>query len=405
MKDIRKLFNIKKSSKTSLFSFSELVMICLTFSAICCFLTGFVIIRLTNISYIKDSAQNDILSTYNKIKENYYEKVDSNEIADAAIDGMLSYLNEKYSVYMDSEDTSSLQDKLKGNYSGLGIGIIKDSEGNTVISEVYDNTPASASGIKREDIIVEINGLKVNKDVTNEEVVKAIKDEDEANIVVLRNNEEHIFRIKKSIVDYPVTTTKTFKKNNKNIGYIHLSTFSSSSEKQVRSSLKRLEDEGIDSLVFDLRANSGGYLTSATTIANMFLRKGDIIYSLEDKDTKEEVRDTSKERREYDIVVLIDSNTASASELLAASLHDSYGAILVGHTSYGKGKVQEMSTLSDETMIKFTTAKWFTPLGDSIDTIGITPDITVDLTEKYAKNPTDENDEQLQMALYVLANK
>ncbi len=405
MKDIRKIFNIKESNSKSLFSLSELVMISLTFSIICCVLTGFIIVKLGNNGYGRDSAREDIIATYNKIKNSYYKDVDSNEVADAAIDGMLSYLNEKYSVYMNSNDAYDLQDKLKGNYNGLGIGIIKDKDGNTIISEVYDNTPASKAGVKKNDILIEVNGKKVDKNVSNSEVVNIIKDEEEVNLVVLRDNKEHIFRLKKSIVDYPVTTVKTFERDKKKIGYIHLSTFSDNAYKQVRSSLEKLEDEDIDSLVFDLRANTGGYLTSATDIASMFLHKGDVIYSLENKDSIEYVYDKTKERREYDIVVLIDSNTASASELLAAALHDSYGAILIGRNSYGKGKVQEMSTLSDEAMIKFTTAKWFTPLGDSIDTIGITPDIIVELTEKYAKDPTDENDEQLQMALYVLENK
>lgn len=405
MKDIREKFNIKKSNNSSLFSLSELVLICLTFSAICCFLTAMVVNKLNTTGFTKDSARDDILSTYNKIKNSYYEQVDNNEVADAAINGMLDFLNEKYSVYMDSDDSNDLQDKLKGSYSGLGIGIIKDKDGNTVISEVYDNTPASSSGVKKDDIITEVNGMKVDKDVSNDEVVSAIKDEDIVDLVVLRDDKEHIFKIKKSIVDYPVVITKTFNKDEKNIGYIHLSTFSSTAESQVRKSLEKLEKEGIDSLVFDLRANSGGYLSSATGIANAFLAKGSVIYSLDGKDVKEKVLDDTKEKRTYEIVVLIDSNTASASELLAAALHDSYGALLIGHTSYGKGKVQEMSSLSDDTMIKFTTAKWLTPSGDSIDTIGLTPNITVDLTEKYAKDPTDENDEQLQMALYVLSNK
>lgn len=404
MKDIRKIFNIKDSNK-SLFTFGELVFITISFTIICCFLTGIIIYNGCNQSFGKDPARDDILDTYDKIKNSYYQSIDSNEVADAAIEGMLTFLNEKYSVYMDSNDTDDLQSRLSGNYEGIGIGVLKRSDGHIIVRFVYDNTPALKAGLKSNDEIIEVNGKKIDEETEVTDLLAIIEDSNEVEMTVLRNGKEHIFRMQKVLMNNPVTVSKTFEGEEMKVGYIYLSAFSNDAFNQVKKSLEQLESDGITSLILDLRSNSGGYLNAATDIANMFLRKGDVIYSLEKKDKREYVYDTTDEHRKMDIVILIDENTASASELLASALHDSYGALIVGHQSYGKGRVQELSTLSDDTMIKFTTAKWFTPLGDSIDTIGITPDITANLTEKYLNAPEDANDDQLQMALNILFNR
>ena len=135
----------------------------------------------------------------------------------------------------------------------------------------------------------------------------------------------------------------------------------------------------------------------------LFIKKGKVLYSLEEKSNKTIIYDESNEKRTYPIVVLIDNASASASEILASSLKESYGAVLVGVNTYGKGKVQQTSTLNDDSMVKYTTAKWYTPNGNSIDEIGIKPGVYVELTEKYANNPSDETDDQLQKAIDVVS--
>ena len=135
----------------------------------------------------------------------------------------------------------------------------------------------------------------------------------------------------------------------------------------------------------------------------MFLKRGKVIYSLEMKDKTSEVKDNTKEYRTYPIVVLVNGATASASEILTAALKESYGAIVVGTKTYGKGKVQQTSKLSDDTVIKYTTAMWYTPSGESIDEVGITPGVIVELDSKYYQDATYENDNQLQTALSVLS--
>lgn len=381
----------------------KFVIICAILIAVASSLiTGIVIIKFNGI-FTSDKGLGDIVTTYEKIKKEYFETIDDADLATSAIDGMMSFLEEQYSVYMDSEDTEYLNDKLKGNYEGVGISIVKMTSGEIIILNVYDDTPASEAGLQANDVILEVNGNKITEESASDEIVSMIKDNDEVKMKVLRDDEELEFTLEKRSVDYPVVGSEIFKSNDKSIGYLELTSFNGTADKQVSSALKKLESEGIDSLIIDLRGNTGGYLSMANEIANMFLKKGKVIYSLEGKTTKNIVVDTTEEERTYDIVVLIDSATASASEILAAALKESYGAILIGTTSYGKGKVQQTSTLSDDTMIKYTTAKWYTPNGDNIDGVGLTPGIEVYLTKDYLLNPTQENDLQLNTAIEILS--
>ena len=167
---------------------------------------------------------------------------------------------------------------------------------------------------------------------------------------------------------------------------ISISVFASNTTKQFKKELNKLEKEKIDSLIIDLRDNTGGYLSSATEIASMFLPKNKIIYQLSSKGIKEPILDETKEKRTYPIVVLINETSASASEILTSALKESYKATIVGVKSYGKGTVQKAYNLKDGTMYKYTIQKWLTPKGTSIDNVGISPDIEVEgKTEQITK--------------------
>lgn len=400
------MFKIKRKEKKEEFLFNiwELIIITLAITIFASVLTGYTVYVLKDTNVLESNETKDIIDTFNKIKNEYYEEVDIQGLADAAIDGMMEYLDEKYSVYMDGEETLDLNDKLNGNYEGIGIQIIKYPESNIEITSVFDNTPASKAGLKSGDIIKEVNGVKITNKTSADELTSLIKKSKNVSITILRDKEEKRFELVCETIDYPVVTSEVFTKNNKKIGYIYLQAFSKTATDQVRSALEKIESENIDSLVFDVRSNTGGYLNVTTEIASLFLKKGKVIYSVEGKNSKSIVYDETKEMRSYPIVVLIDGSTASASEILASCLKESYGAILIGTKSYGKGKVQQTSKLSDDTMIKYTTAKWFTPEGNSIDGIGLMPGITVELDNKYLKAPTYENDNQLDRALEFLAN-
>ena len=208
------------------------------------------------------------------------------------------------------------------------------------------------------------------------------------------------FKVEVAKVNIPSVSSTVIKNEEKNtkIGYLQLASFSAHSYEEVVEALEELEeDEEITSLIIDLRDNTGGYLTVATDISSLFLEKGSVIYSLENKDEKNEYKDETKEKREYKIVVLVNSNTASAAEILAAALHDSYGATIVGKTTFGKGKVQTMTHYED-TIVKYTSAKWIRPNGECVDEVGIVPDYEVNL--EYGENVI--YDRQLDKAIELL---
>lgn len=411
MKEIRKRFNIGKSKfsfkkrkkEHSTFSLLELVVIALAFSVISSVVTGYVVNFVTKTDILEDKELRDITDTYEMIMSEYYQEVSQSELANAAIDGMMTYLDENYSIHMSGEDTEELEEKLKGNYDGIGVEIGKTLD-KVIITRVFEGTPADEVGIKAGDIIVDVEGTPIKESTTLEEVTGLIKGKSEVILTVLRVEEQKSFIVKTKNIEIPVVSTAIYEKNDKKIGYLYLETFSDNADTQVKDALSELKKDKIDSLIIDVRGNTGGYLTVATDIANMFLKKNKTIYSLESKNSKQVVVDTTNEHQTLPIVVLINEATASASEILAAALKESYGAILVGTNSYGKGKVQQTSKLSDDTLIKYTSAKWFTPSGDSIDGVGLEPGISVALNKDYFTYLTDEYDNQLQKAIEILAN-
>lgn len=394
MNKIRKIFKIKNKNTT--YTFKELLIVTIFVTLIVSTITGFVVYKV-----ISSNELIKLESSYNKIKNEYYSDINKEELENAAIDGMMKYLNEKYSLFMDQEETSSLNNKLEGNYDGIGIeiGIINSK---IMVLNVYDNTPASIAGLKINDELVKVEDLVIDGSTSLKDVTNLIKNKKSVRLSIKRDNEVKEFNINIKKIEKPVVTKKIFEKNNKKVGYIYLSTFSENAGTQVKETLKKLDKENIDSLIFDVRSNTGGYLTSVTEILNLFLKKGHLMYSLEEKDKKKMYYDTTKEEYDKDVVVLIDRKTASASEILASSLKESYGATIVGTTSYGKGKVQNTYKLSKDTMLKYTTAKWYTPSGNSIDEVGITPGIYVTLGKEYVLNPCDESDTQLQKAVDLL---
>lgn len=406
MKDIRERFNIKnknRKSETSTFSLWEVMVISIALVLFSSVLTGFLVNRVTERSILDDEQLKDIKDTYQQIIKAYYEDVDKEALADGAISGMMDYLDERYSTHMDLDESSSLEEKLEGNYQGVGIEITK-REDKVLIVTVFSGSPAEKSGLKVGDYIIQVGDLVVDLDTTLEMVTSTITNQKEIDMKILRDDEELDVTVKIQKIEMPVVTGKIFKEDDKRIGYIYLKSFTANSYDQFKDELEELESEGIDSLIIDVRSNTGGYLTSVNDIASLFLKKGKVIYSLESKDDKTVTYDKTKTMREYPIVVLVDGATASASEILAAALKESYGALLVGKKTYGKGKVQETSKLSDDTLVKYTTAKWFTPSGDSIDGVGLVVGIDVSLTVEYLKDPSDENDAQLQKALEFLRN-
>lgn len=365
---------------------SVIIIICIT-SVVSAVTAGIIVTNNYNLSYSdisNDKELSDFLKAYSNIVNNYYEDIDKDKMLDSALNAMLNYLGDNYTTYLTDEQRKALEESLQGTYKGIGVEINKER----VITKVTKNGPAEMAGLQAGDRFMSIDGTKLN-DTDGNAVGVLIRgtDKEAVDIIVNRNGEELSFNVKIGTIEEPAIT---YEMKENNIGYIQISKFSRPLTSQMENALKELESSGMKKLIIDLRNNTGGYLDSAETTANLFLKKGKLIYSLEDKKSKEDYYDQTDTYRDYPVVVLINSNSASSAEILAAALKDSYGAVLVGQTSYGKGKVQQTYDMEDGSMAKFTSAKWLRPTGDCIDKKGIKPDFEVAQTTQ-----TDENGEEL----------
>ena len=307
---MRKFKNIFRYNGKITFNLLEVILLVVSFSFFSSELTTY--INKKNAS--SNNSFSDVETTYNKIINDYYQDVNQSELADAAVDGMMNYLDEKYSTYLDSSSTKNLSDKLDGTYKGIGITIIKNDKNEIVVKNVFVNSPALDAGMKEGDIIKKVNDLEVNDDTKTEDISSIIQGNSTVTIIVVRDGNEITLNINIEDVSVPVVSTKMFSDNDSTYGYIYLNSFSSTSYDQFKSGLENLESNNINGLIIDLRGNSGGYLDSCTNILNLFMKKGKVLYSLDSKSGNQVVYDTTSDERHYNIVVLIDSNSASASE-------------------------------------------------------------------------------------------
>ena len=356
--------------------------------------------KKTGLSYnelANDGNLKEFLEVYSSITNNYYEDVNKEEMLDNAIDAMLNYLDDTYTTYLNDEETANLEKKLAGKYKGIGIQVL----GNEII-EVMSDTPAEEAGLMTGDIITKVNDNIIDENNTAQ-IPNYINDsvDDLAKITILRNDQSIDFSVK--IADI-YTVDVNYKTYENNIGYLDIDIFSKTVGEQTKKALTSLENSGMQKLIIDLRDNTGGYLESAEDIANMFLEKGELIYSLENKSASADYYDETDEYKDYPIVIILNEKSASASEILAAALKDSYGATLVGTKSYGKGKVQQTYTLNDGSMAKYTSAKWLRPNGECIDGIGLKPDYEVvqTVTQDENGNIIQEEDTQLSKAIEII---
>ncbi len=352
---------------------------------------------------ISNSLQ-ELIAVYNNIMDSYYEDIDEQDLVDAAIDGMLDSLDDPYSTYMDEDNAETFNETVDGSYDGIGITITQNENKDILIVSVAEDSPAEKADIQSGDILLKINkkslsGLSLDK-VT--EIIKGTKDKT-FNLTIKRGEEELTKKVTSETIDLVSVTSKVYPLNNGNAGYISINTFAANTYKQFKKELNRLEKKNINSLIIDVRSNPGGHLSQTRDILELFMKKGSVLYQVQYKKEVRKIKDETKASRTYPVVVLINSSSASASEILAASFKDSYvDATLIGEKTYGKGTVQTAYSLSDGSSLKYTTEKWLTPKGKWIDGKGVSPDKNVLLTDEYLLNPTTENDLQLQSALEFL---
>lgn len=346
---------------------------------------------------------NSLYETYDTIMKDYYKSVDSNTLIEGAINGMLGSLNDEHTMYFDKKSKEAFDSELSGNYYGIGAQIQLTGEGTIKITKVFNDSPAEKAGLKAEDVFVSVDGVSVEgKNAT--EVANMLKSNTvkTSEIVIKREGNEINFDVTKENITLFSVSSEMLKNNNKNIGYLSVSIFGQKTYSQFKDALLKLESQNMDSLIIDLRGNTGGYLYTVTNMLEEFVGKDNIMYQIQSSNGIKKYKSSKETSRKYKIVILVDENSASASEIMAASMKENYGAILVGKTTYGKGTVQTTKNLSNGSMIKYTIEKWLTPNGKNIDKEGITPDYDVNIGDSYLNSPTKENDMQLKKALDLL---
>ena len=341
------------------------------------------------------------------IKKNYVEDVNDKEVIEYAINGMLQSLD-PHSGYMNTEIYVEMQEETRGEFGGLGIEVTMENGYVKVISPI-DDTPAAKAGIRPGDYITHIDDTGV-LGLSLQDAVEMLRGPVGSDIIItiVRIGEEDPIdvEIKRAII-----TVRAVRFNREgDVGYIRLISFSEQADKGIKNAVQSLTNEigesNLVGFILDLRSNPGGLLDQSAKVTDNFLDTGEIV-SIKGRNKKDISRFSASRGDITDgkpIIVLINQGSASASEIVAGALQDHKRAIILGEQSYGKGSVQTIFPLKDSSAIKMTTALYFTPSGDSIHEIGITPDIEVEFIYED-ENQEEAKDNQLEYALNLLSNE
>ena len=341
------------------------------------------------------------------IKKNYVEDVNDKEVIEYAINGMLQSLD-PHSGYMNTEIYVEMQEETRGEFGGLGIEVTMENGYVKVISPI-DDTPAAKAGIRPGDYITHIDDTGV-LGLSLQDAVEMLRGPVGSNIIItiVRIGEEDPINVE---IKRAIITVRAVRFNREgNVGYIRLISFSEQADKGIKNAVQSLTNEigesNLVGFIIDLRSNPGGLLDQSAKVTDNFLDTGEIV-SIKGRNKKDISRFSASRGDITDgkpIIVLINQGSASASEIVAGALQDHKRAIILGEQSYGKGSVQTIFPLKDSSAIKMTTALYFTPSGDSIHEIGITPDIEVEFI--YEDESQEEaKDNQLEYALNLLSNE
>lgn len=350
---------------------------------------------------LNSTSESKIATIEDLIEEYYLEDVDYDSLTEGVYEGLLGGLDDPYSVYYTAEEYESLMESTSGTYCGIGVVVQQNTDtGVITVINIFDGAP-SEDKILTGDIICAVDGEDIDgEDLTS--VVSMIKGEKgtTVKITVYRNGEYIDYDIERSQIDVP---TVVYDMLDDNIGYIQISEFEENTYDQFVEAYEELESQGMESIVFDLRDNPGGLYSVVVDMLDYILPEGTLVYT-EDKNGERETEYSDADCIDIPLAVLINGNSASASEIFAGAIKDYGAGKIVGTTSFGKGIVQRIYPLSDGSAVKLTISKYYTPNGNNIHGIGIEPDIEVELDEDLttATSIEYEDDNQLQAAIDTL---
>jgi carboxyl-terminal processing protease len=333
------------------------------------------------------------ITAYRFIETKYVNDTDDVKLIDGAIDGMVKSLNDPHSNYLSPKMYKTLMEQTEGSFAGIGVVMGMDNEQKIHIVGIMENSPGQKAGLQEGDEILAVDGVPVTQ-IAFDEVAAHVRGQAGTDVVltIMRDNANQDITITRDNIKLKTVGHKML---DNNIGYIQIVSFSEDTANEFNEAYNDLKNQGMKALVLDLRNNPGGLLTTCVEIAKKLVPKGEIV-SIVDKQGNKETYSSSLEAPEYPLVVLINKNSASASEILSGAIQDTKTGTIIGNTSYGKGSVQTILPMFEDDAVKLTIAKYYTPSGRSIDGTGITPDIEINLDE----NAT--SDTQLDKALEVL---
>ena len=333
----------------------------------------------------------DLEQVYQRINKEYYQDVDPEKLIVGATKGMVNSLGDKYSSYMTKAEYDQWYSTVTGEYEGIGVTFVMEKKGQGSVVLVSEGSPAEKAGIKAGDVITKVNGktfsdadkmsAEIRGDIGTEVKVTYVRDKKEKTVTIIRDK-----IVNKSVSSQVLAG---------DLGYIKIASFESSTYEDFRAALDSMEKKKVKGFIIDLRDNGGGLVETAVDTADDLLGKGNITY-LQDRAGKKEYIDSDSRKTDLPYVILVNGNTASASEIVTAAVQDNKGGKIVGTKTFGKGIVQSTDTLEDGSALEITVLQYFSPNGHAIHKKGIKPDYVV------KDDPKTEEDEQLEKAKGLL---
>lgn len=343
----------------------------------------------------------------NLIDQYYLFDIDKNKQQEGAVEGYVKALGDPYSEFLTKEEMDSLNQQTEGEYAGVGIVVTPSETGAITVVSAIKGSPAFEKGIKKDDIILKINGKDYNASQMND-AVKVMKGKPNTDVKLtiarMENKTSKIFDV--NITRRMISLTTVNSQKIGDIGYINITQFDRKTDKEFIEQYENLKKQNVKSIVMDLRNNPGGLLDSTVKIADYLLPQGVIVKTV-DKNKKEDVQKSDSSEQNLPMVVLVNGSSASASEILTGALKDYKKATIVGEKTFGKGIVQTIIPMEKGEGLKLTISEYFSPNGNKIHKQGVKPDVEIKLDEK-AKGIGVEfmnEDNQLQKALEILNKK
>ena len=342
------------------------------------------------------------------LEKYYVDEMDAEIIDDMLYTGLMAGVGDRYTYYLPEESLEQYMENANGQFDGVGIEVYSTPEGEVVVSRVMEGQSAEAAGMQSGDVIIGVNGEDMRGCMLSDVAAKIRgKSGTDVTVMVLRKSTGEILEFTMTRSSVVLESVDSRMLGNK-IGYISLSGFKENTHAQFKESLAELQEQGMQGLILDLRDNPGGLVRSVYDIGEELLPEGTMVYTLDNHEKRNDLICDS-EYLDIPLVVLVNQNSASASEILSGAVKDMKAGTLVGTQTFGKGLVQRLFTLPDGSGLNITIQKYYTPNGTSIHEVGITPDEVVELPEAYRNMVASDipagQDTQLNRAVEIMGEK